>query len=412
MARHVRASNLETRTSRLKLPVAKKPLFAKIGPGISLGYRRNRTAGTWVARVADGKGGNWTKGIAKADDFEDANGTSHLDFWQAQDRAKTLARGGGDGDEVKPLTVAQALDKYEVDLRRRGGDVRNVARVRAHLSPTLAAKTVPLLGFRDLRQWRDGLANNGLAAASANRSASVFKAALNLAASHDTRIASRSPWEAGLASLPDAEKSRNVILPEEAIIKIINSAYENVDNEFGLLVEVAAVTGARVSQLAGLEGRDLQGDRADPRLTMPTSRKGRGRKRIDRRPVPITRTLAERLQQAAAGRPGEAPLLTKSDGSPWRQSDHTRPFRRAVSHAGLDPTAVTIYALRHSAIVRALLANVPIRVVASSHDSSVLIIEKTYSRFITDHSDALSRRALLETAISDDARSFRLMVVR
>ena len=59
---------------------------------------------------------------------------------------------------------------------------------------------------------------------------------------------------------------------------------------------------------------------------------------------------------------------------------------------------MTIYALRHSAIVRALLANVPIRVVASTHDSSVLMIEKTYSRFITDHSDALSRRALLETA--------------
>ena len=90
--------------------------------------------------------------------------------------------------------------------------------------------------------------------------------------------------------------------------------------------------------------------------------------------------------------------MTKSNGSPWRQSDHTRPFQRTVANAGLDPTAVTIYALRHSAIVRALLANVPIRVVASTHDSSVVMIEKTYSRFITDHSDALSRRALLETA--------------
>ena len=59
---------------------------------------------------------------------------------------------------------------------------------------------------------------------------------------------------------------------------------------------------------------------------------------------------------------------------------------------------MTIYALRHSAIVRELLANVPIRVVASTHDSSVLMIEKTYSRFISDHSDALSRRGLLETA--------------
>lgn len=69
---------LETRTSRLKLAVAKKPVFVKIGPGIGLGYRRNKTAGTWVARVADGNGGNWTKAIGNADDFDDADGNHVL----------------------------------------------------------------------------------------------------------------------------------------------------------------------------------------------------------------------------------------------------------------------------------------------------------------------------------------------
>src|SRR4051812_2729034 len=398
MARHVRASNIETRTSRLKLPVAKKPIFVKVASGVSLGYRRNITAGTWVARVADGKGGNWTKRVANADDFEDANGCSTLNFWQAQDRAKTLARGGSDEGDGKPASVAQALDSYEVDLQARGADVRNVARIRVHLSNTLASKAVALLTFRDLRHWREGLSKRGLAPASVNRSANVLKAALNLAADHDTRIATRTAWETGLAALPDAEQSRNVILPEVTVLNIVDTAYQEVGDAFGLLVEVAAVTGARVSQLARLEVRDLQGDRADPRLMMPSSRKGRGRKRIERRPVPITTSLAQRLQMATGARPADAPLLTKADGSPWRQSDHTRPFQRAVIHAGLDPNAVTIYALRHSAIVRGLLANVPIRVVASTHDSSVMMIEKTYSRFITDHSDALSRRALLETA--------------
>jgi hypothetical protein len=47
--------------------------------------------------------------------------------------------------------------------------------------------------------------------------------------------------------------------------------------------------------------------------------------------------------------------------------------------------------------VRQLLANTPIRVVASLHDTSVAMIERTYSKFITDHSDALSRRTLLDT---------------
>ena len=38
---------------------------------------------------------------------------------------------------------------------------------------------------------------------------------------------------------------------------------------------------------------------------------------------------------------------------------------------------------------------VPIRIVAASHNTSVAEIERTYSKFITEHS-GLSRRALLD----------------
>ena len=57
---------------------------------------------------------------------------------------------------------------------------------------------------------------------------------------------------------------------------------------------------------------------------------------------------------------------------------------------------MTPYALRHSSIVRMLLKNVPIRIVAALHDTSVTMIEKNYSRFITEHSDEVSRVALLD----------------
>jgi hypothetical protein len=49
-------------------------------------------------------------------------------------------------------------------------------------------------------------------------------------------------------------------------------------------------------------------------------------------------------------------------------------FRRA----GLNPDEVTIYALRHSSIVRQIKANVPIRIIAVSHDTSVRMIEQHY----------------------------------
>jgi len=67
-----RAARLETASARRKLAVAKKPYYAKIAPGIHLGYRRNEGAGTWSVRAADGAGGEWLKRIALADDLEPA----------------------------------------------------------------------------------------------------------------------------------------------------------------------------------------------------------------------------------------------------------------------------------------------------------------------------------------------------
>jgi hypothetical protein len=129
---------------------------------------------------------------------------------------------------------------------------------------------------------------------------------------------------------------------------------------------------------------------------MPSARKGRGQKRVTRAPVPIPQGLATRLREASAGQPFDAPLLTRPSGGPWRAADHRRPFRDAVRAAGLDPSVVTIYALRHTSIVRQLLAGVPTRIVAQHHDTSVVMLERTYSRNIGDHSDAIVRRALLD----------------
>jgi hypothetical protein len=68
-------------------------------------------------------------------------------------------------------------------------------------------------------------------------------------------------------------------------------------------------------------------------------------------------------------------------------------YRQAAEHAGIKGT---IYALRHSSIVRSLLANVPIRIVATLHDTGILMVERTYSAFIADHADAVARPALIE----------------
>ena len=195
----------------------------------------------------------------------------------------------------------------------------------------------------------------------------------------------------GLATIPDAEQSRNVILTESIVRDIIGAARRQ-SAEFGLLVEVAAVTGARVSQLARIEVQDLQADRDAPRLMMPTSKKGKGQKAVQRRPVPLPTGLAAKLRALSAGRPANTPLLVKPSGEPWRKSDHSRLFARAAKAASENPERVMMYALRHSSIVRQILAGVPIRIVAVNHDTSIAMLERTYSRHIGDHAGA--RRAI------------------
>jgi integrase len=392
MARRPRAPQIETRTSRLKLAVRRKPYaFTVISPGIALGYRRNHAAGVWVVRVADGAGGNWTKRVGLADDFEAADGEHVLTFWEAQDRARKLAR-GSDADSGRPASVADAVEAYARDLAARGGDRENAGRIRKHLTPTLVSKPVGLLTARELAAWRDRLLADGVKSATVVRLMKSAKAALNLSARRDPRIQNTAAWRDGLGGIAEDFASRNVQrLDDDQANAVIAAAYA-IDPAFGLYVETAAVTGARLSQIARLTVADLQGaDNGAPRLLMPASRKGRSRK-LARRPVPITHELAAKL---ASNRAPGAPLLLRADGLPWQSGndgDHSRLYAEAAARAGVSGS---IYALRHSSIVRALLANVPVRVVAATHDTSVVMIERTYASYIADFADEIARRGLL-----------------
>ena len=395
-----RNAKLESATARRKLAVRKKPYYIRLSPGIALGYRRNAGAGTWTVRVADG-GAEWIKKIALADDLEGASPPHVLSYWQALDTARALARRqpGEAIDQSRPLTVAEALDRYEADLKARGGSPYNAEHPRIHLPGSILTKPVALLGASELRKWRDSLLAKGLAPSTVNRTKTGLRAALELAAAHDPRIGNEKSWRRGLAALPDAHNARNVILDDATVRRIVGAAYEH-DRALGLMVEVAAVTGARLSQLARLEVGDLQADGSEPRLHMPLSAKGRRRnKRHERRPLPITPPLASVLKQEAAGRPGHAPLLVRSNGERWghgRRRHHRNDFRAVVKAAGLDPDVVTLSAMRHSSIVRMLVNNVPIRVVAAAHDTSSKMIEATYSKHISEFTDRLARAALLQ----------------
>ena len=195
------------------------------------------------------------------------------------------------------------------------------------------------------------------------------------------------------------------MLTDEQVCDVVSTAYE-ISAEFGLYVEVHAATGARSGQIALLDVGDLDAG-AEPRLMMPSSLKGRNRRTQTRKPMPITVALTKKLKQVTSGRTTDQPLLPNSD-KPWNAQLHRRRFAEAAKVAGL-PDGATIYCLRHTAITRALLAGVPVRLVASSFDTSVAMIEKTYSKFIADHGDAQMRRALFDADAPADGNVVALV---
>jgi integrase len=396
MARRPRARKLETRTQRLKLATQPKPHeFTTIAPGKAVGYRRNLGPGVFVLRVADGKGGNWTKAIGVADDFADADGTNVLTFWQAVDKGLKLVHGTDDA-AGRPATFAEAIDAYEKDLAAQGHAVDNATRVRKRLPPTLAAKVVAMLRETDLSTWRDNLLAGGMPPTTYVRIARGAKAALNLCARRDPRIQNAAAWRHGLGGIPDSYESRNILrLTDDQVRAVIKAAYA-VDYFFGLLVETAAQTGARLSQLARLIVADLLLEDGSPKLAIPSSRKGsrRGKPyKVSKRNVPISAALAAKLQ---SNRSADATLLVRSDSRAWQsnRNDHMKLYAQAAKAAGVKGSVTQ---LRHSSIIRSLLRGTPVRLTASLPDTSVAMIEATYSKHIADFGDEVARAALLDT---------------
>jgi integrase len=399
----VRSKRFETPSGRLKLPVAKKPVVAaRLARGVFLLYRRNKSGGSWILKVSTGSGTYSTRGFAIADDYESANGSTVLNYWRACDRALKLARGtdGGASGE-KLITVEEALDQYEEDLRANNASSYNAQRARIHLrGSTILGKPVGVLNAAELAKWRDGLLAKGLQPSTVNRTATPLKAACELARKRDPRIRNQQAWEVGLSVLPNATVARRMILPDESIARLVTSAY-SLDPALGLMVETDAVIGARISQLSRITVADLQfDDRPDnPRLMVPTSRKG-GRRaaKPDHTAVPIPVTLARKLKAVAGDRASDAPLLLRGDGCRWDKANHRQAFRVAVGRAGFDPDTVTSYCFRHSAIARWLLRGLSPAVVARQADTSIQELQKHYARFICDHSDAVARTAMLDVS--------------
>lgn len=379
MPRSARAPKLESRTNRLKLPIAKKPVFVRIAPGVSLGYRRNETAGTWVVRVADGRGGAWTKRVGTADDLDESDGQGILTFWEAQNHAKAAAR-GEQGSEMRgaPLTVEKAAQAYLTSLEARNRRTAYDARLRLTrlFLPRFGASRIEDLTRRQLEEWRDGLVETSddleqgrRSRDTANRVLTIVKAVLNHAVGDRANsLNDDSAWRL-VRPFQRVARAREIHFTPAEVMLLLKAAE---DACFRDLLTAGFLTGARYGELTVCEVGHFEAE--NQVLRVPSGKTGA-------RTIILQPDAVSFFSRVVSGRGKETPLLPRNDGSRWGASHQVRPMKRALMGAGLDP-AGTFYALRHSYISRAIEAGMPLNVVAENCGTSVRMIETTYAKVL------------------------------
>ena len=429
MSKTLTESPLSTQNSRKGLPEGVH--WRGLNADVHLGYRKQKRGGRWLVRWYKGDQKYEQQTIGTADDGKVASdGADCLNFEQAKAKAALVASqkradaiASVDGPAPTVALSVQAYIAAQEAKQAAMGETRNDARLRLTrhvMSKPIAKVALHALTERDLDKWRSSLPDK-LASTTVRRVVNDFRAALNAAA---TKNRARLPAEVviiiknGLATV-DAETAQardKSALPDADIRRIVEAA-NTVDLEDGWdgdllrLVLILSATGARFSQVKRCAVGDVQ--IAQSRLMVPTSRKGRGKKKASHIGMRIGADVIEELRPALAGRwakepllerwrhkqakaaDGEPPKWVRDDRGPWRTAtEMQRPWARILKLAGL-PLDTVPYALRHSSIVRQLRAGLPVRLVAALHDTSARMIELHYSAAIVDALDELSAGAVI-----------------
>jgi integrase len=423
MARGVDEYRIQGRTARGRLEMRHKPYWRAMSEGSHLGYRRGKTTGSWFARYMNPKTSAYvTKAIGEADDRLDADGQTILSYKQAMDQALhwiELDLSGGALPANDPdLTVGEAVGTYIAwrDARRSsqaGREVKSDAhyKLTAHVLEDRKLPQVRLAALTeaDLTAWQVRLVRKK--PSSMQRIINDLKAALNAAFIANRRVLPpdlpvtiKYGLSLGATEMLISNARENQILSDDQVRGVVAAAIA-IDEDFGRLVVLLAATGARFSQIARMSVADVQAEQM--RLMIPQSFKGRKRV-LQYVRVSVGADMLAAIAPVTAGRPASAPLLehwrmkqvtavewVRDYRGAWATpSEMLRMWQRAVADAGL-PASTVPYALRHSSIVRGLRAGLPIRLVAALHDTSVGMIERHYSRWITDGLEELVARAVV-----------------
>lgn len=249
---------LGSRSARQRLTVQGRPYFTHVQDGLSLGYRRGKRGGSWIARSFDTEHGYRYSPLGKANDLTESVGMS---FQQAQDAARAwytqLAH--LDAGELAPgrYTVAMAMTDYLARFTGNANSKMEAERtIRVHVLPTLGNVELAKLKRSRIETWLHNIANAPRwnragkpvgdirsRRASANRIFNTLRAALNRAYKAE-RVASSLAWD-------KVETFDNVDVPKRQYFTADQATrfISVCPVDFRQLVKAALYTGCRYSEL-------------------------------------------------------------------------------------------------------------------------------------------------------------------
>lgn len=370
------ALRIDTKRGRAELEPRREPYWHKLIQDRHLGFRKLEDGtGTWIARYRE----DGDRRYQALGDVTDAFG-----FDEAVTAAQAWFRECDRGVKHTTETVADACKAYVKDRRAQkgeaaandahrrfertvyGGGGKKGDRYDAH---EIADVRLAKVRRRMLAQWRDGLRTTGLSKASANRTLTALRAALNLAV-RDRHVSADIALEwRGVKPFADAHKRRELYLD----INQRRALLEASSGSLRKLVEAAALTGARAGEL--INTRRSAFDARTRSITLSG--------KTGSRMVPLSQAAVDLFTRLAKDKLPGAFLLTRDDGEQWKHSDWDEHVRAAATKAEL-PAGTCLYTLRHSWITAALLGGMSPLEVAKLVGTSLIMIDKNYGHLASE----------------------------
>lgn len=360
---------IASKTGRSQLPPRNDPYWgAAIDRGLFVGYRRLAHGGNWIARWRDDQGKQHYHALGRVDeDDKDA-------YIAAQKRAREWLKGMQAGVRRKTIVTVSDVCKGYVDDRRKAkgeGTARDAEQrfQRTIYDHPIGAMPIEKVGTKQLQDWLHGLTEptekrKGLGRASANRTLTALKAALNLAAkdrSYGIGVEHEREWR-DVKAFKKADARRELFLD----LTQRRALRAQLSGDLLDLVDAAITTGARPGELGNAKRRQF-----DARTGTMTFIGKTGT-----RDVPLPPAALEVFKRVAKGKLPEAPLFA-NNGSPWTRWEWNQGIQEAASRAEL-PDGVCMYVLRHSFITEAISGGLSVLEVAKLTGTSLQMINDHY----------------------------------